>query len=198
MKMNTFRSYSLHPVALIALILMSTACGRNDNRKDLADREKQVAAREQQLLIREQQLEAHEQDIRKREQYLDSLQNHSDTLGTINPALVGSWVVTMQCTETNCEGSAIGDTKTENWNISYKENNVIVQAIANKKLIRTYSGQFIENSLRLNAQSVSDSETHMSVILSPHPTTEHLMEGQRIINQGGKCRIVYALKAEKL
>ena len=128
----------------------------------------------------------------------DSLQKQADTVGTYNPNLEGNWSITMQCIETSCEGSAIGDTKTEQWNIAYQNNKVVVNATSNKKLIRTYTGIFKENTLELTAQQPLDTETHMDVMLTPHPTTANLMEGRRVINQGGKCKIVYSLKAEKL
>lgn len=152
--------------------------------RDLSERESQLKLREQELLIREG--------------VIDSLNGQSDTIGTYEPLLAGNWTVTMECIETSCEGSAIGDKKTEHWRISYRNKRVIAQAFDNNKVIRTYSGLFKDNTLSLIALKTPDPETHINVVLIPHPDKANLMEGQRVINQGGKCRIVYQLKAEKI
>ena len=192
--MNLFKFYH---IALFAFILISAACGESGNEKSLESREKEVEAKEKQLQTFERELQLKENDLIKREQLLDSL-SQSASGGVYNKKLVGNWVVTMECIETTCEGSAIGDTKTEQWNISYQNNKVIAKASANKKLIRTYTGLFKENNLALTAGQTPETDTHMDVTLTPHQATEGLMEGQRVISQGGKCKIVYAIKAEKI
>lgn len=193
--MNLKNAYS---IIFSALIILSASCGDNDNRKHLNDREKQLNDKERQLTAWEQRLKLKEQELSAREIKVDSLKNPRDTVGVYNPKLQGNWKVTMQCTETTCGGSAIGDIKTELWNISYQGNKVIARVTANNKIIRTYSGLFRENSLELTARHTSHTDTHMDVTLTPHLTTEGLMEGQRVINQGGKCKVVYSIKAERL
>ncbi|MEJ6981266.1 hypothetical protein WG906_12435 [Pedobacter sp. P351] len=182
---------------LLALVLFS-GCGKSNSQKKLELREKELQLKEKKLLNLDQQLKLKEQDLSKREQRLDSLKNNDDTLGVYNPKLVGSWLITMQCIETTCEGYAVGDTKTEQWNIAYQNNRVIIKAISNKKIIRTYSGFFRENSLNLTAVPPPDAHTEMSVVLNPHDTNDKLMEGQRVIDRTGNCRVVFTLKAEKL
>ncbi|HXH98655.1 MAG TPA: hypothetical protein VNI52_00170 [Sphingobacteriaceae bacterium] len=185
---------------ILLLIILSgliSSCGNNSDKKDLQLTEQKLKQKEQQLLSYEQQLNLRERELLKREQLIDSLRRQADTTGTYNAKLIGNWTVTMQCTETTCEGYAVGDTKTEQWNISYQNSRVIVKASANKKLVRSYTGLFRENTLELTAQPPPDAETKMDVVLNPHPTTENLMEGSRVINRGGNCRVVFTLKAEK-
>jgi hypothetical protein len=184
------RTFQLNYLIFLVLASLLTCCGENEK---LA---KELEKKEQRLKIWEQQLSLREQALIKRELIIDSLNSNSDTAGVVDPKLVGDWKMTMICTETTCEGSAIGDTKTEHWNISYQKNKVIARVLANNQLIRTYSGLFKENTLEL--EQVSGSETQMRVVLSLNPTVANLMEGQRVINQGGKCKIIYQLKAEKL
>ena len=129
---------------------------------------------------------------------MDSLKRKAGTIGTFNPDITGNWTVTMQCTETTCEGYAVGDTKTEQWNIAYQGTRVVVKATANQRLVRSYTGLFNENTLKLTAQLPPNTETHMDVVLSPHHTSENLMEGSRVINRGGNCKVIFTLKAEKL
>jgi hypothetical protein len=186
------RSFQTNYIIFLAFTLLLICCGENGRRK------KELEKKEQQLKVWEQQLSLREQALIKKEYIIDSLNSYSDTAGVFDPKLVGDWKMTMVCTETTCEGSAIGDTKTEHWNISYQNNRVVARVIANKQLIRHYSGFFKENTLELTADQAPESEAQMRVVLNPNPAITNLMEGQRVINQGGKCKIVYQLKAEKL
>jgi hypothetical protein len=186
--------------ALLVLLsfFMFSRCGKSASDKKLESKEKELQQKEQYLNTFEQQLKARELEVRKRERLLDSLKPRQDSTGVYNPRIVGTWNITMECTETTCEGSAIGDKKTEQWNITYESNRVVARATVEKRLVRVYTGLFVENSIQLTARQNSDTETHIDVTLSPHPTVPNTMEGQRIINQGGKCKIIYQLKAEKL
>lgn len=189
----TLMSFSKYYVFIIISLLL--ACGGADDQKSVELREKEVEQKEEILKLWEEQLKSKELGLINRERQIDSL-NQSDTLGVVSPKLVGVWKVTMQCIETTCEGSAIGDTKTEQWDISYQNTKVVVSAVSNQKMIRFYTGLLKNNTLKLTAQSSPD-ETQMDVVLTPHPTVDKLMEGQRVITQRGKCKIVYAIKASK-
>lgn len=191
--------HKLLPLYFIVALMLSSisGCGNSETKRKLDLKEKELAQKEDSLLKFDHELKSREQQILKREQLLDSLKSQNDTLGVYNPKLIGTWLVTMQCTETTCEGYAVGDTKTEHWNISYQNNKVMVKAISNKKVIRAYSGLFKENSLNLIAVPPPDADTEMKVVLSPHTTNENLMEGQRIIDRANNCRVVFSLKVEK-
>ncbi len=181
----------------LILFLLIIACGKSNTERNLEKKQKELDTREEQLQSREQQVVLKELELNKLQQQMDSITSSADTIGIFNPAVTGTWQVTMNCIETTCEGSAVGDTKTEQWTISYQDNKVIAQALANKKIIRTYTGVFKENSLQLSAPEGTEQETHMNVVLTPHATAKGLMEGQRIIVRTGICRTVYTLKAEK-
>jgi hypothetical protein len=55
----------------------------------------------------------------------------------------------MTCTETTCPGSAIGDTKTETWDISYQNNVLLAKANVGDKLTRVYTGTYDGTNLVL-------------------------------------------------
>lgn len=181
----------------LILILVFTACGKSAEERRLEEKVRNIEARETQLQAREQQLELKESELIKLQQQIDSIRGKADTIGTFNSELAGTWQVTMSCIETNCEGSAVGDTKTEQWFISYQNNKVVARARANDKVIRIYKGIFKENTLQLAALETSVQKTHMTVLLTPHAATKGLMEGQRTINRVGTCRTVYSIKAVK-
>ena len=61
----------------------------------------------------------------------------------------------MICTETNCPGSAVGDSKNEQWDISFQDNAIIATAISNNQMVRVYTGHYFGNSIRLTVQKDS-------------------------------------------
>jgi hypothetical protein len=104
----------------------------------------------------------------------------------------------MVCTETTCPGSAVGDNKTEVWEIAYQDNTLIAKAMVNNQLVRVYSGTATERELTLTAQQEPASQgTNILVNLLFINETE--MEGERkIIRTDGECRIVYSMKMQKI
>jgi hypothetical protein len=83
---------------------------------------------------------------------LDSIQHLNDTTSKFNADLIGNWSTSMRCTETSCEGSAVGDTKSEKWEISYQDNQVKLKAFVNSQLIGEYSGLFSDDGLVVTAK----------------------------------------------
>lgn len=179
----------------LAFIIILCSCGSDEKVKNIRKREKQINEKEQQLMLFEQQLKLKEEGLIKREKFIDSLRKQTDTISLYNPDIIGNWQVRMSCIETTCESSAIGDTKTERWNISYKNNIVIAKAITNEKVTRIYTGLFNGTGIQLTAQQ-SAAETVIKVFLT-YPINNK-MEGEREIIQGGNCKIIYSLEAEKL
>lgn len=146
------------------------------------------------LLTKERELNLKEQELTKREQALDSTSN-TDSVGVINNDLTGKWQVKMTCVETNCEGSAIGDVRTENWNISYQNDVAIVEALSNGKVQRLYTGLYNGKELQLVSSS-APSETTITILLTP--TSAISMRGRREITQAAGCKIFYRLDLDKL
>ncbi|WP_285011047.1 hypothetical protein [Pedobacter faecalis] len=123
---------------------------------------------------------------------VDSLQADTLNLGLYNPALIGRWRVSMKCTETNCDGSAVGDSKSEQWLISYTKESIMVQVLDKGKLSRTYTGVFTSRGLQLEDPANVQTATITVAMLPP---AAGKMEGKRFITQAD-CRIVYDVSAE--
>ena len=104
----------------------------------------------------------------------------------------------MVCTETTCPGSAVGDSKTETWDIQYINNKVIAKAQSGEQLVRVYTGIYTGNTLELvenNESTGTQPATKMVVqlrIVNPRS-----MEGQREIIREGNCKILYSLQLTK-
>jgi len=182
---------------LIALFFCTPGCELKQREAELEKREAALNQKEQELIVKEKTLQIKEQELLQREQKMDSTLK-ADTIHQYNPALTGTWQVKMTCTETTCPGSAIGDVKTEQWNISYQASTVVARAMASDKLVRIYTGSFNGSTVELvedKTSTVSDTTTKMVVQLRFIDATS--MEGQREIIRNNECKIVYALQLEK-
>ena len=96
-----------------------------------------VNQKEQELLLKEKSLRLTEVELAQKENLLDSSsKNPTDSFIALHPQLPGKWDVTMRCTETNCFGSGVGDTKNEQWEIGYQNGGIVAQAFSGNKLVR--------------------------------------------------------------
>lgn len=187
-------------IALISALCLMTACSLREREKEIETKLGEINQKEQELLLKEKSLQLREDELTKKEKLLDSTRNkqYSDTLTSVNPQLVGSWSVKMNCIETTCSGSAVGDTKTEQWEITYQDQTVIAKAMAGQALVRVYTGNYSGNTLQLTAQSEEPNPqqaARMTVRLTF--SREDEMEGNREITRADDCKIVYALQLKK-
>jgi hypothetical protein len=190
-------------IIISGMWLMALAgCGLREREEVLDKKMSELAQKEQELLLREKSLQLKEKELKEKELILDStsikLQLPIDSLSVLHPQLPGTWLVKMTCAETTCPGSAIGDTKTEQWVINYQNNAVIAKAMSNNNLVRVYIGTYSGNSLELFAQQ--DTATLPSVakmVVRLQETKENEMEGEREITRAEGCRIVYDLEIKK-
>ena len=180
--------------------LLCGGCGLKSREEALKKKEAELAQREQQLVLREKSLDVKEKEVAELKQKLDSInvKPKTDTALVYNQQLTGQWNVKMTCTQTTCPGSAIGDTKTETWDISYQNNLVIANALASDKLARVYTGSYDGTYLTLSenvATTPTEPATRMTIRLTM--TDDNTMEGQRTIDRENDCSIVYSLQLNK-
>lgn len=185
----------LIPVLLLMLTILLHSCGLNEREKKLKFRQKETARKEQQLLAWEQRLKMKEDSLEFTKKHLDSTKNGTDTLSTYDPAIVGKWNVKMSCIETSCSGSAIGDTKTEQWAITYRQNTVVVNAYSGTVLTRVYIGTYKNKVLQILDEKPNAGAL---IIANLNFTNDDRMDGTREVIQNDECRIVYALNARKV
>jgi hypothetical protein len=181
-------------------LITLTGCGLRDREMELEKKTIEVNQKEQELLLKEKSLQIKEEELAHKEKLLDSSSNKSaaDSLAVLHPEIPGTWNVTMRCTETTCSGSAVGDTKNEQWVIGYQNNTVIANAISDNKLVRVYTGTFNNNSIELSTQpDSSDTDLKTKMIVRLLVTKENNMTGQREIIRPEDCRIVYSLDLKK-
>lgn len=179
-------------------ILFFTSCGQAAREQKLADREKQVIRQQQELIVKAGQLALKEAQLTMREKHLDSALTIQDSLITLFPKLAGNWNVSMVCSKATCPGSAVGDTKTEQWKIELQGNTVIAQSFTKKVLSRVYTGNYKDGLLQLTAGSLeatADTNTQINLFLRPVGDSTS-MAGKRNITRT-ECQIVYDLTLKK-
>lgn len=177
-------------LSILLAITLLQSCGLNEREVNIAQREREVAKKQAELLLKEQQLAQKEQKLIEKELYLDSTRRQIDAVNIYNPGLIGKWYVTMRCTETNCEGSAIGDIKAERWEISYTDDTcVTATAYSGKNISRIYTGYYKTAGLQL----VDENDIRVNLSF----TKKERMEGTREIPQKN-CKIIYSITADKI
>ncbi|MFD1873198.1 hypothetical protein [Hymenobacter bucti] len=180
--------------ALLPLgILLLAGCQNQEREQRLQKKEAELAHREQELLLREKALTLREQADQKAQQAVDSVRG----LPLVDTALVrlaGTWATRMNCIETDCAGSAIGDSKNEQWEFSTEQGQVLVRASVGSKVVRVYSGRLQGSELLLTAQHQAGETLPDAIITAQlQLTADQRLEGRREINRPDNCRIVYAL-----
>ncbi len=181
---------------MILFSFLTQGCESRKREEELQKKEAALNQKEQELLLKETTLQLKEEEILKRERLLDTVKKDSTQL--INPALVGMWSVKMICTETSCAGSAVGDTRTEEWQLSYQGNNIIAQAMTGDNLVRVYTGIYTGNTIELveeRANSETQPTTKMIVRLTM--VNDKTLAGQREIVRDNNCKIIYSIQMDK-
>lgn len=180
-------------------ILLITGCGQQEREQNLVSREKQVREQQQELILKANQLALKEKQLEEKEKHLDSALIGQDSIAAAFPKLAGTWNVNMICSQATCAGSAVGDTKNEQWVFSLQGSSIIAQAYTKKVLSRVYIGKYRDGLLQLTAQAADatiESNIQMNVFLRPIADSTS-MSGKRNITRPD-CQIVYNMNMKKL
>ena len=186
-------------ILFLILSFLNSGCGLRERELELEKKMNEVSQKEQELFLKEKSLQAKEEELAKKVKQLDSTANNpADSVFALHTQLTGKWNVTMRCTETTCSGSAVGDTKNEQWEFSFQNNVIVAQAFSGNKLVRVYSGTGNGNSVELSTQpDNADPSLSTKMIVRIQEIKENQMQGQREIVRPDNCHIVYALDFTK-
>jgi hypothetical protein len=183
----------------LVLICSTSSCGLRERELELDKKMQAINQKEQELLLKEKSLQLKEEELAKKAKLLDSSAKiAADSFFTSHPNLPGKWNVTMRCIETTCSGSAVGDTKNEQWDISYQNNGIVAQAFSNNNLVRVYSGNTDGTAVELATEpDNADPSRATKMIVRLQDIKENEIQGQREIIRPDNCHIVYALNLKK-
>lgn len=180
----------------LAILLIVTGCDIEQREKEVERRTQELRQKEEELQARETALSMKEEELARVAKAFDSTRQDSSFI--YDPRLIGVWSVRMTCTETTCPGSAVGDTKTEQWEISYQGDSIQAKAMTGGQLLRVYSGIYTGNTLELvEERPAGPGAPATKMIVRLRMTGERTMEGQRDIIRDGDCKIIYALSLAK-
>ena len=172
-------------------------CNLREKEENLQKREATLNEKEQQILLREQALQAKELEINKKLQMADSVAI-SDSVLRFSQKLIGNWLVQMTCSETTCAGSAVGDTKTETWEMLNEGQKMVAKAKVNNELVRIYSGTVTpENVVELEGVQLPDAPP-TKILVRLQLANDKRLEGNRAIERTNEnCKIVYTMQMDK-
>lgn len=132
----------LYRAFIVCIFVAASSCGFNEREQQIKQKENDLSQKQQKLVMWEQQLTLKEQALSELEHRLDSTKHEIDSVVLHAPPITGKWQMKMQCVETTCDGSAIGDVLNENWEFSKEENFFIAKAYTGTKLTRIYNGSY--------------------------------------------------------
>jgi hypothetical protein len=182
---------------IFAMVFLLSACGFREREEALQKKEAELNQKEQALFLKEKTLQIKETNLHLKEKRIDSTL-HEDSIMVNNPALVGQWDVTMNCIETSCPGSAIGDTKKEQWIIQNQGGYILAKAMKGSQLLRVYTGSYANNNLELfDTAAVNSNDPAARITVRLQPLGPATMEGEREIIREGDCKITYNLQLVK-
>ena len=184
-------------ILLLSGVLFISGCGLRQREIALNQKMNELKQREQELALKEQSLALKEKQLNDQKKTIDSTTSLvNDSLYREHQKIPGAWNVDMQCIETNCPGSAVGDVKSEEWDFKFENNIVIIRAKSRDQLVRTYTGSYQGNVLKLEVQQDS-AETNAKIVVRLQKTNEKEMQGEREITQASGCHILYSLRLKK-
>ncbi len=177
-----------------------SSCGFEERKKALDARETALKEREQNLLVKQKMLLQLEDSIKLSIAQQDSLTISLKNIGLPLPdSLQGTWNVNMLCTQTNCSGSAVGDTRKESWTFSGGDSTgVYVKAMQGENLVRVYSGIFDGSGFVLSTPNVAGEVNATTMNVKLNINTRDKLSGSRIIQQADGCTITYKIDADRV
>ncbi|PJJ67410.1 hypothetical protein CLV73_1422 [Chryseobacterium geocarposphaerae] len=152
-------------IFLNLLLLLLVNCNNKDKTKELA-------LKEQQLLEKEKLFAQKEAEYNALLKMRDSIFNtqHADSIKIIKwpDSIAGSWTGKVVCTESNCSDYVVGDQRTDIWEFASDSIQLFTKIINNNNLVRSYSGNFENNEIRLNfkTDSTAKKKVDMNVLLN--------------------------------
>jgi hypothetical protein len=195
--LKTLNYWQMKWIFLLSGFIVFSSCDLRRREVEVNKKLEEINRREQELSLKEQMLSIKEEELNEQQKKLDSTTNMvNDSLIREHVKIQGLWRVDMQCTETNCVGSAVGDIKSEQWNIKVANDQVVINARSNRSVVKTYSGAYFGNVIKLSADRDSTGE-NAKIDVSLQKISDKEMGGERQVIQASGCRIVYSLRLKK-
>lgn len=148
---------------IITISFLLIACNDKKKETDLMMREKQLLEKEKLFAQKESEYQAL---LKMR----DSIFSKKDSvkIAVWPEEVAGLWTGKVICTESNCNDYVVGDQRTDTWEFDSDSLQLSTKIINNNNLVRTYSGKFENNEIKLNykTDSTAKKKVEMNVLLN--------------------------------
>lgn len=112
--------------------------------------------------------------------------------------LMGIWNVTMTATESTCEGTNVGDSKSETWTIESEAGVIKIRVSNNKNTGDSYNAKFLpQYNMLVGKGKDYDLFVTGDITLKLTMIEDNKMEGTREVIVSTPCKIEYKLTARK-
>ena len=199
-RMNLSLKYFRLVCSLSIVVMVSSSCDFKARQQELEKRRIELDNREQGLILREKAVQFKEDSLQLLLTRKDSSIIIVDSISLLPPALHGEWITRSVCTETNCSGSAVGDTRTDTWLLGSRDSSIYINSVNSNQITRVYTGKFYRSNL-IKASTVSTANPQeertaiFNVTLNEVSATR--IKGTREIIQPDGCKIVYSVEMTK-
>lgn len=190
------RTISLGLAFVITLMVIACQNSSSQREAELAKKEKELLEKEKELLQKEnetlQAQQAQEQEV-KREAEKNREKGYSPS------SIVGNWEVAMNCTSSDCSNSAVGDIRTETWQIQFRDNKIKVTVTNSDTQVKEYEGTLNGNTLTLKSTRTAGFSTGKATI-NVSLQDDNQMTGTREVLKGSGstiCKIEYYTKVTR-
>lgn len=163
-------------------------------------KEQALVQREADLTRREQLFNAKEAEYQYLLHFRDSIE-HVDSIAKLSQwpeGVQGQWSSKIVCVESSCTEYVIGDVRNDIWEFAQDSLGMVMQVYNNKKdSVRTYSGQFNGQEIRLTyaTDTAAQKFVEMNVVLNE--ITANKIAGRRSVTVNGKCTAHFSVELIK-
>lgn len=186
------------PVIILCFAFLLNNCGLNERKEAIEQNEAALQQKEQRLLLLEKNLKLKEDSLNL---ILARRGNSSytDSISLLPPALWGAWSVKMVCIQTTCSSSAIGDVRTDSWQITGQDSAVIIKTVTHDNVTRIYTGNYYQdNTIRVSDRTHETAVSNVPVrIVEIVDIRNNKMKGTRVLIQQDGCHVTYSLEMDK-
>ncbi len=175
-----------------------SGCGFKEREDAIKQKETVLAEKEQQLLLWEKSLQLKEDSINLLMARRDS-SSFADSIALMPVNLKGEWSAKMICTQTTCQGSAIGDIQTDTWQISTQDTAVVIKSVSKSNVSRVYTGNYFKgNTIKVTIPVENPTQPGSTTrLVEITEIRDKKMKGTRTVTQPDGCQVIYSLELDK-
>lgn len=163
---------------------------------DSKEKQQQLTERETKLLEKEKLFAQKESEYQSLLKMRDSIFKKKDSVQIMlwPSEISGEWSGKVICTESNCTDYAVGDQRVDNWEFDSDSIQLSTKIINNNNLIRTYSGKFENNEVKLNYKTDSTSKKNVEMNILLNEISPNKIRGIRTVTVDNNCMARFSVE----